>query len=321
MEYLANPAFIHLWNSLLWPLQRLLLGLAAALFLANILEALRWTDHLARLAQPLARLAHLGPASSSAFALAFVSPAAANGLLSENYVKGKISPRELMLANLFNSLPAFCMHLPRTFLLLWPALGLPALAYAALTLGAAIFRALFSIILGNFILPPPIGEMGKQAPQRKRAGFGRAIAAALQSLRKRLPKLLLFTIPFYLLMYFGQQWGLFERAEAWLAQSLSWISFLSPQAMGIIVLQIVAETGATLGAASAALDEGALSGAEIVAALLVGNVLATPLRAIRHQLPMYAGLFRPVMAMKLVAANQGLRIASLAAIICLYAAI
>ena len=48
-----------LWQDLFWPLLRLLLGLSAGLLVAQVLEALQWTRHLARLAGPLARAAHL----------------------------------------------------------------------------------------------------------------------------------------------------------------------------------------------------------------------------------------------------------------------
>lgn len=56
-----------LWHALGWPLLRLLMGMAAGLLIANVLEALRWTRHLARLAAPLARLAHLRSGRSRIF--------------------------------------------------------------------------------------------------------------------------------------------------------------------------------------------------------------------------------------------------------------
>ena len=63
MNDILSPESLHslalLWQGLLWPLLRLLLGLCAGLLLANLLEALRWTRHLSRLATPLARAAHL----------------------------------------------------------------------------------------------------------------------------------------------------------------------------------------------------------------------------------------------------------------------
>ena len=89
MNDILSPDTLHsltlLWKGLLWPLLRLLLGLCVGLLLANLLEALRWTRHLARLATPLARAAHLRDVAGAAFSLAFVSPAAANGLLSESH--------------------------------------------------------------------------------------------------------------------------------------------------------------------------------------------------------------------------------------------
>jgi len=47
----------------------------------------------------------------------------------------------------------------------------------------------------------------------------------------------------------------------------------------------------------------------VVLALLVGNILSTPMRALRHQLPAYSGLFRPRLALRLILANQTLRAA------------
>ena len=117
---------------------RLLLGLALGLLVANLLEALRWTRHLARLAAPLARAAHLRDVAGASFSLAFVSPAAANGLLSDSHNIGELSNNELMLANLFNSLPAYLVHTPTIFLLTWPVLGMPAVVYVGLTLLAAV---------------------------------------------------------------------------------------------------------------------------------------------------------------------------------------
>ena len=72
---IATPAdsalsLATLWHSLGWPLLRLLIGLAAGLLVANLLEALRWTRHLAKLAAPLARAAHLRDVAGASFSLA-----------------------------------------------------------------------------------------------------------------------------------------------------------------------------------------------------------------------------------------------------------
>ena len=59
--------------------------------------------------------------------------------------------------------------------------------------------------------------------------------------------------------------------------------------MGIIIFHLAAELGPALGAAGSLLQEGALTSHEIIVALLVGNIVSTPMRAIRHQLPAYSG--------------------------------
>ena len=150
-----TDSLLHYWQALGWPLCRLLLGMAFGLLVANVLEALRWTRHLARLSAPLARAAHLREVAGAAFALAFVSPAGANGLLSESHRRGELDRRELMLANLFNSLPAYLVHTPTIFLLTWPVLGFPAVIYVGLTLAAAILRTALTVAVARRLLAQP----------------------------------------------------------------------------------------------------------------------------------------------------------------------
>ena len=121
-----------------------------------------------------------------------------------------------------------------------------------------------------------------------------------------------FTVPVYILMYALQRLGAFAALEAWLAGHMDWLSFLKPQAVGIIVLHFAAELGAALGAAGSLLEAGGLDARDVVLALLAGNILSTPVRAIRHQFPSYAGFFRPAEALRLILANQTLRAASMA---------
>lgn len=301
----------------------MVLGMACGMLLANVLEVLRWTDGLARWARPVSRVAHLSPVAASAFALAFVSPAASNSLLSDKHRSGALPLRELMLANLFNSLPAYLAHTPTIFLLIWPVLGSAAVTYVGITLLAAVGRTLLTVFLGrvllpkpNFPVPPPEGSDRERMPLGK--SVGEAWPKAWKRFRRRLPKLLFFAVPVYVLVILAQQWGMFQELECWLAEHLDWLTFLKPQAMGIIAMQLMAELGAALGAAGAALTDGSLTSRDVVMAMLVGNVLATPLRAMRHQLPVYSGFYRPGLALLLVTANQSLRAASMILAMLLY---
>lgn len=309
-----------IWASLCWPLVRLLIGLSIGLLAANLLEALQWTAKLARFARPLARLAHFQPVSGAAFSVSFISPASANGLLSDAWNKGRISATELVLVNLFNSFPAYLVHLLSLFFLIWPVLGFPAAIYVGLSLLAALGRTGLTIVIGHFVLPPEPGHEEESFKAARAFNWQNAFLKAWKRFLARLPKLLLFTIPIYILMYVLQRAGFFAPAQNWLTEHMGFLSFLKPQMMGIIILHLAAELGAALGAAGSLLQDGALTSQEIIVALLVGNILSTPMRAIRHQLPAYSGFYRPTMALWLILINQGMRAISMITVTAIYIA-
>lgn len=315
---------IAIWENLLWPLCRLLLGLGAGLFIASILESLKWTEQLARVAWPLSRMARLQSGVASAFALAAVSPAAANAFLAELHEQGKLTTRDLVLSNLFNSLPANLVHLPTIFFLTWPVLGKAAVIYVGISFGAAVGRTIFTICLSRWLHPREAAFPEKKGhdilagEENFPARFKNSLSTAIRRFRKRMPRLIYFTVPFYIIIYYTSQAGLFAMLENWLAQHLSWLAIVKPQAMSVVILQMVAELGASLGAAGALLETGSLDARDVVVAMLAGNILSTPLRAIRHQFPAYAGFYTPFLAFKLVIANQLLRAASMAIALFIY---
>lgn len=57
---------------------------------------------------------------------------------------------------------------------------------------------------------------------------------------------------------------------------------------------------------------------QTVLALVLGNVIATPFRAIRHQLPRYLGIFQMKTGLLLLLGGQILRVGSVAAAAWLY---
>jgi hypothetical protein len=78
-----------------------------------------------------------------------------------------------------------------------------------------------------------------------------------------------------------------------------------------MVLHVAAEFTAGLATAGALLDAGKLAVSDLILALLIGNILSSPMRAFRHQFPYYAGIFKPRLALLLMAYNQSLRVASM----------
>lgn len=313
----------ELWAALIRPMTRVLTGLVAGLFVASLIEGLQWTRHLAKLAAPLMRQAHLGPVPGAAFALAFFSPASANALLGEAHTKGELSGREVMLANLFNSLPSWITHTPSIFFLTWPVLGFPAVIYTGLTLLAAVARTLFTVGLGRVLLPPPAAsaKVAVAVPTAQGSPWKKGLQSAWRRFKKRVPRLIFVAVPIYVAMFYLQKAGAFDAAERWLSGHVALLGSLKPESLGIIVLYMGAELGAAVVAAGSVLHSGGLDTRDVVFALLIGNVLSTPLRALRHQLPAYAAYFQPRLAARLVAANQILRATSILAVAWLYHAL
>lgn len=300
------------YTKLALPLLRLTAAMCAGLLAASLLESLHWTRFVARLATPLARAGHLREVCAASFSLAFFSPAAANSLLAEARERGELTRRELVLANLFNSSPAFLVHLPTLFSLVFAFLGPLAFVYVGLAFAASLLRSFGTLLAGRLLLPAPNGQAGPEpAPSGPERGWREAVRLTWRRFKKRIRKLLIFTLPIYILFFFLQQAGLFAALEGWLAGHADWLGFLNPQSLGIVVMHLAAEQGAALSAAAALADSGGLSAREIIMALLVGNIASSPMRALRHQFPSYAGYFAPALALRLVLANQACRAASL----------
>lgn len=309
-----------LWHALGWPLVRLLASLALGLLVANVIEALNWTRFLARLAAPIIRIGHLKDVIGASFSMAFFSGMAANSLLSEAYGQGRLTDRELILANLFNSLPTYFLHLPQMFFITVPFLGArTAGTYVGLTLLAAIARSAAILVYGRLVLPPlPDGCVVCHLTED---GFSwqKALRKAWKRFVRRLRSMVLFTVPIYIGFHYLTVWGAFAAMERWLADHLSFLAWMTPQAVSIVMFQVAAETSAGLAAAGAMLGAGNLDGREVVLALLVGNILSTPMRAFRHQFPYYAGIFKPAVAVKLIVHNQAFRAASILLVLVGYA--
>jgi len=294
-----------IWPQLVLPIVRITFFIAVGLFIANIIESLNWTQRLAIFARPLIRLGNLSAITGASFSVAFFSGVSANTMLAEAYDKGQMSKRELVLANLFNSLPRFFLHLPTTFFLTAPLIKFGALLYVGLTFSAAILQTLLVVTCGRiFLSAGGDGLFEIDAPDNARTGWKQALTKSVRRLKKRIGKILLFMIPVYMLFFLFNRYGLFNRMEEFLATKAWFLSWLNPQSLGIIVLQVTTEFSAGLAAASALLAENSLTYKEVVLALLVGNILSTPIRALRHQLPYYTGIYAPRLALQLVGISQ-----------------
>lgn len=302
-----------LWHGLGWPLIRLIFYISLGLFFANFIESLNWTHKVAKLSRPLIRIGHLPEAVGVSFSMAFFSGIAANTMLSESFANGKINKKELILANLFNSLPSYFLHLPTVFFITAPLIKGAAFTYVGLTFLASIIRTVLILFVGRLILTKRQG--GPSEPGTVHESERRTVQQAMQiswkRFKKRIKRIVKFTVPIYTIIFFMNQAGIFDLMEVFLAEHLGILSWLNPQTISIIVLHVAAEFMAGLAVAGALIDAGHLAYRDIILALLVGNVLSSPMRAVRHQFPYYAGIFSPTLALELIIYSQAFRVGSI----------
>lgn len=305
-----------LWPRLLRPLLFTLAYITGGLLLGQLIEGLGWSARLGSLAWPLIRRAQLPREAGLAFSAAFASGVAANTLLFTSWQEGRLDRRQLVASNLLNaSLPAYFLHLPTTFFVVYALLGRAALVYFGLTLLAAILRTLGVVAFSRAFLPPASPQSGQQPGPRP--AWGELWSQTWSKFLTRLKRLLMIVLPVYLVVFLLAQGGFF----AWLGKAAAgWVSsaVLPVETMSVVVFAVVAEFNSGFAAAGALLHSGGLDFKGVVLALLIGNMLATPVRALRHQLPHYMGIFSPKLGLELLSIGQGLRVLSVLAVTVAY---
>jgi hypothetical protein len=285
------------------------IGLAAG----QVIEATGWSRLLGAAAGPLFRFARLGPLCSTSFATAFVSGVAANAMLWSFYQEGRISRGQLFVSNLVNQFPSFFLHLPTTFFMIVPLTGQAGLIYFALTLTAAMVRTGLLMTYGRLWLKkeiPPVEAAVAPPLSANTATVASVLRAVKAKLPKRLYSVVIYVVPTYIFVFWLNGIGFFSVARDWFAH-LAVASLLPVEAFSVVVLSFMAESASGYAAAGALLHQGLLTTKQTVLALLIGNLIAFPLRALRHQLPHYIGIFTPKIGTLLLLTGQGLRIASL----------
>lgn len=300
---MEESLILQIWGQMIWPLLRIIFFVSLGLIVANLIESMNWTNRMAVLARPLIRLGRLSPITGASFSMAFVSGVSANSMLAEALDKGQLEKKEMVLANLFNSLPRFFLHLPTVFFLTLPFIGGAALMYVGITLSAAILQTGVVVICSRFLLPPRKMLEDFEVQRKKSVTWKEAFEKSLKRLKKRMRKILMFLVPVYMGFFFLNRLGVFHFLEELFAKAW-FLSWLHPQSLGIVLMHVTVEFSAGLAAASVMLADNSLGQRDIVLALIAGNILAAPIRAVRHQLPYYIGIFPPKLAVQLVGISQ-----------------
>ncbi len=296
------------------PLIRLIFFITIGLFAGQIIEALGWTREVAVLARPFFRFSKMGVHCSAAFTTAFLSGAAANAMLLDFYEEKKISKLQLFLSNYLNQFPAFFLHLPTTMFIVLPLTGVAGALYFLLTFLATLLRTFIFLLFGHFYLNHQIDDSSqtsaKAIADKSKPNLRELTARLRKRLLPRIVNILVWVLPIYTIVFVLHITGAFNYLNQALSSHIS-IQFMPVESLSVIILSFAAEFTSGFAAAGALMDAGVLTVKQTVLALLLGNVLAFPIRALRHQLPRYMGIFSPKMGLQLLLSGQFFRISSL----------
>ncbi len=305
----------RLYPRLLRPLLTLTLAIGVGLFLGMIIEGAGLTARLGRAAMPLLRFGHLREASALAFTAAFLSAITASTVLMNAYRDQKISRRELTVSALILTFPTFFSHLPTLFFTITPLLGRLGIYYLAVLLAADLLRTTGYLIYGRLTLPeqpppetPPVPAAHPPWRVIWRETRGKFLL--------RLHTILAITIPVFVAVFLAQELGFFTLLRNSLTSALRGTQ-IPVQALSILIFSLAAETTGGYAAAGAILESSAMSPAAILLTLLLGTILASPMRAVRHQLPYYLGVFTPRLGFRLMVLSQVFRTLSLLPLVAL----
>ncbi|SHJ03342.1 nucleoside recognition domain-containing protein [Halodesulfovibrio aestuarii] len=303
------------WPGLIRPLLRMLGFLGIGLIVGITVEGMGWAPLLATLVRPVMRFGNLKDESGAAFTTAFFSGTAANTMLMTFWKEKKISLQEMKLSYLINTgLPVFLLHLPTTFFIIVPMTRTAGAIYLSLNGIAALLRTFLLLIWTRIKLAP---HAATSAAENQPAHRKTSAAKVLDAFRKRFLRICTITAPVYFLIYALNQAGMFEYLRTTAA---GWITsaYLPVEAVSVVVFAVAAEFTTGIAAAGALLDGGALTTEQLVLALVLGTIVATPIRALRHQLPSQTGVFSFKIGFPMLLMSQALRISCLICVTSLY---
>ncbi|MFZ5450192.1 MAG: nucleoside recognition domain-containing protein [Thermodesulfobacteriota bacterium] len=313
----SQPLTAGIYRNLATPLLWLLVYMGAGLLVGQAIESLGWAVKLGAWTAPVLRWGHLKRESGAAFTAAFFSKILANTMLWTFYQEEKISRQEMTLTYLFNGgLPVYLLHLPTTFFIILPLTRKAGLIYLGLTGVAALLRSIVILGYARWRLPAPAlkEEISMPAPPVSKEKVSQEI---WRKFRRRFSRVVIFTLPIYLLIFLVNDWGLFKWLRE-VATSHVALGFLPVEAASVVIFSVAAEFTSGIAAAGALLQTGALTVHQTVLALILGNIVATPIRALRHQLPSHIGIFSPGLGTRLLLLSQGLRLLSLVLVVVPY---
>lgn len=289
LEHTLISAFMYL----LWIIPFIILGV----ILGELIIAMKFTDKLVYITKPITNFGHLKKECGIPFMTAFASPVTANSMLMKFYDKKIIEKRELIIASLTNSFPAILMHWKYILPSILPLLGTTGLIYFCVLILIGLIKTFLVLIVGRVLLKKEKNNYGEieegrgniKDEKQERPPIKEAFITSLKNSEKPLKRMLIMIISITIIIFILIDLGVFETLANYLYGVAKYFPIPS-EGLPIIAAQLASPMIAWIIAGNL-LNEGILSSKDIVLALLIGQVMATIIIAIRFLVPHYFGIF------------------------------
>lgn len=296
-----------LFHNLIPGTLKLLLFICVGVFTGCLLEHSGLGKKLSVLGRPFSRWSKLPPSCASAFAMAFVSPRAANAMLAGAATDGQISRNQMICGAIANTFPNTFLHLRTMMFVVVPLLGISGLAYIGFQILSGLCCTLIIVLYarfkfrsnaentsgGNPIVKPPLSKKD-------------ILNKAWTRTKKIMRRVFMITVPLYVVIGFIDHLGIFQALSSRMPETFN--KAIAPAAISVLAAHMSSIMNAA-SAASSLLKSGTLSQMDVFITLLAGYILSVPMRMTRHSIPSALGIFPGKSGFQIVFIQQGLRLA------------
>jgi hypothetical protein len=184
-----------------------------------------------------------------------------------------------------------------------------------------LFRTFCFLLFGKIYLEKKTSQKEESQLRSLKQEKKKSIKDILNKIKSRLPSrminIIIWVLPIYTLVFLLNINGFFDYLNKAVSGFIT-LSIMPVESLSVVILSFAAEFTSGFAAAGALMDAGVITIKQTVIALLLGNILAFPIRALRHQLPRYMGIFSPQMGLQLLLSGQLFRVLSIILIGTLY---
>ncbi len=291
-------------------------------FIGTIIEQRNWSKFVAFIVKPIIRFGRLPDICATSFITSFASAHASNNMLVSAYDSKEISRGEMIIAGIANSFPRKLFMTVKliNFIPIFPVL---LVAYLSIQICVGLSRTILLLfinriyfnkkrkILGDKALNKIISDKLKATPS-----WENSFLTAKKRTMLFMKKMFLITMPIYIIVLYLSKTGVLKKIEKLIPDSLDFI--LTPEIIDIMLTRF-ASLIAAIHHSSEMLAASQVTVMQILIALLAGNIITTPFRTVKRNLPIALAIFPKRDGAWIVGLTQGYRmLASLIVIIILF---